>query len=139
VVGRANILIVEDLKAISSVIKILLTHHGYTVSAVVTTGEEAVDAVKSQHVDLVVMNIRLMGDVDGITAAETIREFSSVPIIFSTGYDTDDVMKRAAHARPSDYLIKPYTCDRLLDAIRDSLAGLRGKTTQGWGSMKIPW
>ncbi len=82
--GAARILIVEDEDEIAQLIKIILVNHGLVVSDMVATGEEAVATALGTHPDLVLMDIKLRGKMDGIAAAEEIRK-SAVERLHAVG------------------------------------------------------
>ena len=84
--NQKSILIVEDEVMLSAWLKIQLEDEGYEVCGSFTTGEEAVEFVKETKPDVILMDINLVGKIDGIEAAEVITEKSNIPIIFMTGY-----------------------------------------------------
>ena len=91
--SKASILIVEDNALIALALKRTLVRQGYSVLAIVDTGEAAVETATSQLLDLILMDIGLAGDMDGIAAAEHIRAFADVPVIFITGNTEDPRLK----------------------------------------------
>lgn len=96
-------------------LKVRLEHMGYEVCGHAATGKEAVDLIRRTAPDLVLMDIRLDGDMDGIDTAGAIREQVSVPVIFLTAYGHEDVLSRAKAIEPSGYVLKPLK-DRELRA-----------------------
>jgi len=82
-----TILIVEDDVIISLFLETILTRLGYVVLDPVASGEEAIAAVAAHRPDLVLMDIRLSGKMDGITAAERIQAVLPVPVVYLTGYN----------------------------------------------------
>ena len=82
-----TILIVEDEVIISLFLENILKRLGYVVPEPVATGEEAIAAVAARRPDLVLMDIRLSGEMDGITAAERIQAAVPVPVVYLTGYN----------------------------------------------------
>ncbi len=126
-----EILIVEDAGMIADYIKLILSRHGYRIAGVVTSGEEAVAATLRIHPDLVLMDIRINGAIDGIAAAEMIRARSDIPILYVTAYTDSEVVARAMRTGPSGYLSKPFKSTELLGTIRTVLNGRReGKRRQ---------
>ncbi|QTA81364.1 Two component system response regulator/histidine kinase, PAS domain-containing [Desulfonema limicola] len=110
--SRAKIMIVEDEFIIAMHMKVLLKKMGYEVTAMLTTGEEALEQViKGQNCldlpDIILIDISLDGKMDGIQTALEIKKNTSIPIIFSTAYTDDEILTRAKLAEPSGYLIKP--------------------------------
>lgn len=111
------ILIVEDVRMIAEYIELVVLQHGYRVAGIVTTGEEAVGAAIRTNPDLVLMDIKLQGGMDGITAAELIHRQAGIPIIYITAYTEKAVFERAMLANPAAYLHKPFKGNELIDSI----------------------
>jgi len=107
-VVRANILVVEDEFITARHIADSLKELGYGVTGIVATGEEAVKKAAETRPDLVLMDIRLKGSMDGIQAAEQIASLE-IPIVYLTSYSDDRTMERAKITEPYGYLIKPFT------------------------------
>ena len=116
---KAKILIVEDdaLAAIS--LQDILEKRGYQVCELVASGEEAIKSTDKEQPDVVLMDIRLVGEMDGIEASREIRSFSEAAIIFVTGYQDKDVRERAEKLKPAAYLLKPINIYKL-ESIIDS-------------------
>ena len=107
--GKANILIVEDDFVIAKVLAESLQELGYQVAGIVSTGEEAVERAAKVHPDLVLMDIRLKGEMDGIEAGEQISGELHIPIVYLTAYSDERTVERAKITEPYGYLIKPFT------------------------------
>ncbi len=115
------IMIVEDESLIAMVLQRMLTDDGWTICAKVSTGEEAVESVKTADPCLILMDIRLSGAMDGIEAAQQIQAFSNASIVFMTGYSDPAMRQRAEVLNPLGYLIKPVgmrDLEPLLEALR---------------------
>ena len=125
--GETNILIVEDEGITGEYLKLVLASHGYTVTDVVPSGEDAVAVATMTRPDLVLMDIKIKGEMDGIMAAEKIMQTTGIPVIFVSAYATDSIIARAMEANPCDYIVKPFTSRRLLGAVEKALAGRAGK------------
>jgi PAS domain S-box-containing protein len=108
-VAKANILIVEDDFVIAKVLAESLQELGYQVAGIISTGEEAVERAAKVHPDLVLMDIRLKGDMDGIEAGEAISGDLHIPIVYLTAYSDERTVERAKITEPYGYLIKPFT------------------------------
>jgi PAS domain S-box-containing protein len=106
--ARAKILIVEDEYIIASDLRAKLEQMGFQTCPHVSAGEEVVRQVKSHRPDLVLMDIQLSGAMDGISAAELVRERFSLPVIFLTSFMDREMVERARSCKPHGYLIKPY-------------------------------
>lgn len=82
---------------------------GHNVVAKVTTGEDAIEAAKEHEPDIILMDIRLRGEMDGIEAMSIIRRSAKIPVIFITGNSDDNYRKRVEEVDPLDFLTKPIT------------------------------
>jgi two-component system cell cycle sensor histidine kinase/response regulator CckA len=118
---KAKILIVEDEGIVAKDIQKCLQTLGYLVSAIVDTGEEAVKQATLLRPDLILMDIVLKGDMDGIEAARHIRNHIHVPVIYLTAYSDKNILKRAMITEPYGYIIKPYSERELRSAIEMAL------------------
>ncbi len=116
-----RILIVEDELLISTNVARSLVSLGYEVVAEVVTGEEAVAVANAAKPDLVLMDIVLEGDMDGIEAAEKIRFDLDIPVVYVTGYAEEDVLVRAKLTDPYGYLAKPIAFQELRTVIETAL------------------
>jgi signal transduction histidine kinase len=94
---------------------------GYDVIGPVETGERAIEAAGEERPDLVLMDIRLRGAIDGVAAAERIADDTAAPIVFLTAHSDNDTLRRAKHAAPYSYLIKPFRQEDLRCAIEVTL------------------
>lgn len=103
-----RILVVEDEGIVAMEIKNRLASMGYTVVAVVATGEVAIEKAAALQPDLVLMDIRLKGKIDGVTAAEGIRAQFDIPVIFLTAYADEHTLQRAKVTEPYGYVLKPF-------------------------------
>ncbi|MDI6402521.1 response regulator [Balneolaceae bacterium ANBcel3] len=117
--GELKILLVEDEVLTAILMKKKLEKSGYQVAKSVTTGEHAISAVKEMDMDIVLMDIRLAGEIDGIEAAEMIQNIRKTPIIFITGYDDTETKERAETLKPLAYLNKPVDFAALLSILED--------------------
>ncbi|MGH8178667.1 MAG: sensor histidine kinase [Steroidobacter sp.] len=117
----ARILVVEDERIVALDLAATLRRLGYGVEGPVDTGERAVESALHTHPDLVLMDIRLRGAMDGITAAARIGEETDAPIVFLTAHSDNETLNRAKDASPYSYLIKPFRQDDLRCAIEVTL------------------
>lgn len=118
---KSIILIVEDEDIVARDLKKRLIELGYKVTGIEHTGQGAIDAVEKSRPDLVLMDIMLKGDIDGITAAGEINNRFRVPIIYLTAYSDDDTLARAKVTEPFGYLLKPFEIRELHTAIAIAL------------------
>lgn len=107
--ANINIMIVEDERITAEDMKKALNSVGFNVPAIVTSGEEAVKVSEELKPDLVLMDIKLEGKLDGIQAAEKIRSKLGIPIIYLTAYSDEKTVQRAKITEPSGFILKqPY-------------------------------
>jgi PAS domain S-box-containing protein len=118
---RGNILVVEDEIIVALDLKRCLQGMGYQVIQVVTTGEKAVKAAKNKRPDLVLMDIRLQGKMNGIEAAKAIHSQYDVPVVYLTAYADDQTLRQATAAGPYGYLVKPFEARELKTTIEVAL------------------
>jgi len=102
-----RIIVVEDMAVVATDIEYTLIGLGYDVAGVISTGEEAMQRAKELHPDLVLMDINLAGEVDGVEAAEWIRDNLQIPVIFLTAYSDEATLQRAKITEPYGYIVKP--------------------------------
>jgi len=102
------ILVVEDEYIVGKDIEARLIRLGYHVAAVVGSGEEAIEQVMIRRPALVLMDIMLKGEIDGISAAERIRNLYNVPVVFLTAYTDETTLHRAQVSDAFGYLLKPF-------------------------------
>lgn len=105
---QAKILIVEDEKITALELRERLKEWGYLVPATAATGVNAIEKARETEPDLILMDILLKGTMDGIQAAEKIRETSDIPIIYLTAYADDQTLTRAKNTTPYGYILKPF-------------------------------
>ncbi|AGW14974.1 putative PAS/PAC sensor protein [Megalodesulfovibrio gigas DSM 1382 = ATCC 19364] len=105
---------VEDEPIVALDIRRRLGHLGYAVVDCVSSGEAAARAAETQHPDLVLMDIMLEGDMDGIDAAAVIRKRANIPVIYLTAFADEETLHRAKITEPFGYIIKPFE-DRELE------------------------
>ena len=106
--NKAKILIVDDEVIIASDLESRLKALGYTVCAKATSGEQALDLVEQHQPDLVMMDIVIQGEMDGIDAAEVIRDKWGIPVVFTTSYADPERLERAKLTYPFGYILKPF-------------------------------
>ena len=105
---KARILVVEDEQIVARDLESGLTRMGYEVSGVASTGEDAVRQAAEAQPDLVLMDITLRGEMDGVEAAEQLRSRIDVPVVYVTAYADDTTLQRAKETEPAGYIIKPF-------------------------------
>ncbi len=105
---KKRVLIVEDEMIVAQDIRYAVETCGYAVVAVVHSGEEAIEWAAKSHPDLVLMDIMLEKDMDGLEAAEKIHSNLDIPIVFLTAFANDQTLQSAKISEPYGYLIKPF-------------------------------
>lgn len=108
-----KVLIVEDDAIISSFIQIKLEEMGYVVPAKARNGKQAIEMAESHQPDLILMDVMLEGEIDGIQAVEEITKSLDIPIIYLTASSDEDTVERLMKTEPHGFLIKPFD-DRIL-------------------------
>ena len=126
--AEAKILVVEDEYIIASDLRAKLGLLGFRTCEHVAAGEDVVRQVDQERPDLVLMDIRLSGPMDGIRAAELIRDRFSLPLIFLTSSVDLEMVERAKSCKPHGYLIKPYNELTLRVTIEMALDRARAET-----------
>lgn len=103
-----NILVVDDEQIVALDIRRTLERLGYTVPAIIPDGPTAVHKATELQPDLVLMDIRLKGEMDGIEAASIISGKLGIPVIYLTAYSDTVTLERAKSSNPFGFLIKPF-------------------------------
>jgi PAS domain S-box-containing protein len=106
-ISGKKILVVEDEEITAMDIQRRLKTLGYIVPKTVSSGEEAIKKVKEDNPDLVLMDINLKGEMDGIEAALKIHSFSDIPVIYLTAFSDEKTLERAKITEPYGYIVKP--------------------------------
>lgn len=104
----ARILVVEDDRVVARDIEQQLKRIGHIVVGTTASGEQAVALARRERPDLVLMDIRLEGTLDGIAAAQKVRDAGNTPVVFLTAYADDETVSRALQTEPYGYLLKPF-------------------------------
>lgn len=118
----AKIMVVEDERIVALHLKQQLTKLGYEVVAMAASGEQALRSIAGNPPDLVLMDIRIEGDIDGIETAARIPSDLHIPIIYLTAYSEETTLSRASATRPYGYLLKPFSERDLHAAIQMALS-----------------
>lgn len=115
--SRKKILIVEDEAIVAESIAETLAKYRYDVVGIAFSGEEAVSMARKFSPDLILMDIILAGEIDGVEASEIIKKSLSVPIIFLTANSDETTLQRAKITEPFGYITKPYREKELHSAV----------------------
>ena len=114
---KIKVLVVEDKALVAEDIVARLRNHGMDIVGSCDTGEEAVAYAKDKHPDLILMDIELAGDMDGIAATQAIHKVEDIPVIYLSDYTDDKMVERAKKTMPAGYLSKPFNEAELVRAI----------------------
>ena len=119
--STASVIIVEDEGVVALDLKRRLERMGYSVAAQASGGREAVEKVRETAPDLVLMDISLGEDLDGIEAGEIIRGRLHVPVVYLTAHSDRATLERAKATEPQGYVLKPFRDRELQIAIEMAL------------------
>ena len=114
-------MVVEDEGVVSIDIRNILKNAGYSIAAVAFQGDEAVEKAEMAAPDLILMDIGLKGEIDGIEAAKRIRDRFQIPVVFLTGFADEVTMAKAREVNPSGFIIKPINEEELKKTLDDIL------------------
>ena len=118
---QARILVVEDDSLVALNLQHQLEYLGYAVAAVASSGGEAIAKAEAGAPDLVLMDIRLGGRMDGVETANEIRSRLEIPVVYLTGYSDETTLDRVKATDPFGYLLKPFEARDLKVAIEMAL------------------
>jgi diguanylate cyclase (GGDEF)-like protein/PAS domain S-box-containing protein len=116
-----RILIVEDEGLIARDIENMIHNAGYEVCGIAGTGKEAIEKAEGTLPDLILMDIILRGEMDGVEAAERIREHYNIPVIYLTAHTDENTLQRAKLTEPLGYTLKPVEQKELMTVIEMAL------------------
>jgi two-component system cell cycle sensor histidine kinase/response regulator CckA len=117
----AKVMIVEDDRVVARDLRTQVSRMGHSVVGVTGSGEEAVTLAAAKQPDLVLMDIRLEGEMDGIEAAQRIRSKNRIPVVFLTAYGNEEIIRRASLTEPFGYLLKPFDEPQMRTVIQMAL------------------
>lgn len=105
---KTNVLVVEDESIVSKDIQHSLKKLGYNVVGAASTGERAFELAQSEKPDIILMDIMLKGDMNGIETASKVKEELQIPVIYLTAYADESTLEKAKVTEPYGYIIKPF-------------------------------
>lgn len=106
---KKNILVVEDDKLLASIFKMYIQNLGHNLVGIASSANDSLEKCKELTPDLVLMDINLNGDIDGISATKMIHETSDIPVVYITGETSESTLERALGTNAYGYLVKPIT------------------------------
>jgi two-component system response regulator len=119
---KASILIVDDDPVVSKILSRMLERKNYNICNTAATGKEAIESAKIHQPDLVLLDVNLRGELNGIETARHIAEAQKTCFIFLTGYTIDDVRDQTDFLDQATCLMKPVRNDDLIATIEKTLA-----------------
>ena len=117
----ARIMVVEDEQITAADLEASLEELGYAVTAIASSGKQAIRGAETTLPDLVLMDIRIKGEMDGVDAARQIRQRLDIPVIYLTAHADGETLERAKSAEPLGYIVKPFQETELRAAIQMAL------------------
>jgi signal transduction histidine kinase len=115
--GSLHVLVIEDERVVAKDLQQTLVRLGYRVPLTVATGQAALEAASQNCPDLVIIDIRIEGELDGVETAELLRKRFDVPVVFLTAYADQATVARAKRTEPEAYLLKPVRMDELRSSV----------------------
>jgi signal transduction histidine kinase len=106
---KTKVMVVEDERIVALNLQRRLAKLGYEVSSVVTSGSEALRHIEQDRPDIVLMDVNIEGDIDGIETASRIPEEYNIPVIYLTAYSEEATLQRARTTQPYGFLLKPIS------------------------------
>ena len=112
-----KLMLVDDEVVILSQLEEIVVAKGHEVVGMATSGEEAIEMAKDLKPDLILMDIRMQGEMDGISAAEQIKAETDIPVIFLSAYSEQALLDRAKTLEPLGYILKPFQERQIITTI----------------------
>lgn len=106
--AKINVLVVEDESIVSKDIQQSLTKLGYKIIGAAASGEKAIEIIQTETPDVILMDIMLKGELNGIETARRIKKKHNVPVIYLTAYADEDTLSKAKVTEPHGYILKPF-------------------------------
>jgi CheY-like chemotaxis protein len=127
---KPSVLIVEDERIIAMDLKFKLSRLGFCVKAAVPSGEKALDFLSQSRPDLILMDIMLEGQLDGVeTTKQIFRQHGGIPVIYVTAFTDTATYDRALETRPHAFLSKPVDMEDLQAAVKTAILRQNGSNT----------
>jgi PAS domain S-box-containing protein len=132
-----EILIVEDERIIAADLKHDLESFGYTVCGVASCGRDAIQLAEDTSPDLVLMDINLKGNLDGVQVAKELKNRFNIPVVYLTGHADETTLIRVKETDPAGFIVKPFRQKEIRAAVEVGLSRRRGpslRTRETWFS-----
>jgi CheY-like chemotaxis protein len=124
---RAKILVVEDEPEVTATLQLTLNKLGYSVIGCESTAENAIKKAGELRPDIVLMDIELAGEMDGVQAADIIRKKYHIPVIYITAICDTQTLERVGASVPYGYILKPFKDNELHTVIEIALETIAKK------------
>ncbi len=115
---KVNILIIEDTTLTAQKMKRTLEWAGYHVVAIANRSETALEVMFKEHIDIIIADINIKGELNGIETAKLIQKNFNIPVIFLTSYHDDNTLSDASSVNFTGYIVKPYLDAHLLREVK---------------------
>jgi signal transduction histidine kinase len=125
-----RVVIVEDERLVARDIAQILQDEGYVICAIASDGETAIKNILDSAPDLVLLDIRIKGAIDGIDVAKFIQSFCDIPLVYLSAFSDAETLKRAQLTNPMGYVVKPFRSEQLLSTITIALTTHSAKHTE---------
>ncbi len=110
---KKNVLIIEDESIVALEISDYIQELGFNVVSTVSSAKKALEVVEAEELDLILMDVQIKGDIDGISCAKEIKVYKDIPLIYISAFSDDETLSRAIETNPSSYLVKPFNTKEL--------------------------
>jgi len=121
----ASVLVVENEQLLAQHVSNVLRHSGFAVAGIVATGLDALEQIEHANPDLVLMDISLDGELDGVDVGRRLAETRATPIVYLTGRYDDDTLARVRATNAVGFVVKPFSNEQLHSAVVLATAHLR--------------
>lgn len=120
-VDMIRVLLVEDEVITASSLKMGLEELGFSVCPLATRGDKAIAIAEKEKPDVILMDVNLPGNMNGIETAKKIQTLIDTKILFLTGYHDDDVISQIKALNPLGYFVKPVSAERIKEMLNENL------------------
>jgi len=134
---QKKVMIVEDEGVVALSLKSTLSKMGYTITGIAITGKEALSLALETQPDVILMDIHLKGDMDGIQTTEELNRVTDIPVIYLTAYADEETLARALKTDSHSYLVKPFNPRELYSNIEFAIYKRRLKAKIGSAREKL--
>ena len=122
-----RILVVEDDPDISTILALFIKKYGYELCGSAESGEDAIRLIETTSPDVVFIDFKLKGSMDGVDLAQYINKNFQIPFIYITGYSDSHIIERVIHTRPAAFILKPFKGEEIQVAVEILINSLSGK------------